>query len=93
MKLQHLTLILTLLGILTITFISQTKSTQTATIESISQSNFKTTIQLQNKTTELIIFDTSTLNLNPDDQIKFQGKPDIYKNKKQIIISKIKKIN
>jgi len=93
MKLVNLTLILTLLGILTITFISQTKPIQTATIESISKSNFKTTIKLQNKATELIIFDTPILNLNPGDQIKFQGKPDTYKNQKQIIIEKISKLN
>jgi len=93
MKLSHLTLILSLIGILTLTFLAQTPAIQIATIESITQSNFKTTIQLQNNTTELIIFDTPNLNLTKGDQIKFTGKPDTYKNQKQIIISKISKLN
>lgn len=91
MKIQKLTLIITLLGILALTFISQNPQTKTAIIASIHQSNFKTTIKLQNHTTELIIFDTPNLNLTKGDKIKFQGKPDTYKNKKQIIISKISK--
>ncbi|MFH0808447.1 MAG: hypothetical protein V1888_02420 [archaeon] len=93
MKLSHLTLILTLIGILTLTILAQTPKTQTATIKSITQSNFKTTIQLQNHTTELIIFDIPNLNLTKGDQIKFNGKPDTYKNQKQIIVSKISKLN
>jgi len=91
MKFAKLTLVLTLLGILALTLLAQTKPTQTATIKSIQSSQFRTTIQLENHTTELIIFDN--LNLKPGDKIKFQGKPDIYKNKKQIIISKISLIN
>ena len=89
MKLQNLTLILTLLGILTLIILSQSKPVQIATIKSIQTSQSKTTIQLENHTTELIIFDTLDLNLKPGDIIQFQGKPDIYKNKKQIIIEKI----
>jgi len=92
MKLSKLTLILTLIGILTLTLIAQTKPIQTGIISEIQTSQTKTTIQLINHTTELIIFDTPNLNLKPGDQIKFQGKPDIYKNKKQIIIEKISKI-
>ena len=93
MKPKNLYLVITLLGILALTLISQTQSSKTATIESIQQSNFKTTIYLQNKTTELIIFDSPNLNLTTGDKIKFQGKEDIYKNQKQIIVSKISKIN
>ncbi|MCK4649730.1 hypothetical protein KAT36_00720 [Candidatus Pacearchaeota archaeon] len=93
MNLQKLTLILTLLGILTLIFLSQTKPTQTGTIQSINPSNNKITIQLENIKTELILFDTSFISLKKGDTIKFQGKPDTYKNKKQIIISKLSKIS
>ena len=91
-KTSKLTLILTLLGILTLILLTQTKPIQTATIKTIYQSQTKTTIQLENHTTELIIFETPLLNLKPGDEIKFQGKPDTYKDKKQIIISKISAI-
>ncbi len=93
MKLQNITLILTLLGILILSFLSQAKPIHTDTIKSIQTSQFKTTIHLENQATELIIFGTPTLNLNPKDKIKFQGKPDTYKNKKQIIIEKILILN
>ena len=91
MKTANIFLILTLIGILTLTLISQNTPTKTATIKSITQSNYKTTIKLENESTELIIFDKPNLNLNPGDKIKFKGKPDTYKNQKQIIISKISK--
>ncbi|MCD4771382.1 hypothetical protein K8R30_03120 [archaeon] len=86
---EKLTLILTLLGILLLIFLAQTKSIQTATISSIHYSPTKTTIQLENHSAELIIFDKINLSLNKNDQIKFQGKSSIYKNKKQIIIERI----
>ncbi len=89
MRLEKLTLILTLLGILILILLTQSRPTYQATIHSIQQSKAKTTIQLENQTTELIIFNTPNLNLKQNDKIQFQGKSDIYKNKKQIIISKI----
>jgi len=92
MKFQNLTLIITLIGILSIIFISQNQPEQTATIEYIHQTKYKTTIKLQNTPIELIIFNTPHINLTKNDKIRFQGKPSTYKNKKQIIISKIKKI-
>ena len=85
-------IIITLLGILILIFLSQTKPIQTGTIQSIQESQSKTTILLKNHTTELIIFDTPNLNLKPGDIIKFQGKHDTYKNQEQIIISKLSQI-
>ncbi|MBT6689994.1 hypothetical protein HN903_04525 [archaeon] len=93
MKLSKLTLILTLIGILILTLLAQSKPIYQATVQSIQTSSYKTTIQLQNQTTELIIFDTPNLNLTKNDQIKFQGKPDTYRNQKQIIIERISKIS
>jgi DNA/RNA endonuclease YhcR with UshA esterase domain len=93
MKLYKLNLILTLIGILIISFLAQSKPIQTGTILSIQTSQYKTTIKLQNHEAELIIFDKVPLILKQGDQIKFQGKPDIYKNKKQIIIEKMSLIN
>ena len=92
MKLSKITLILTLLGILTLSFLASSKPIQTGIIESIQKSQYKTKIQLQNHTTELIVFENLKLNLQPGDKIKFQGKPDTYKNQKQIIISKLSKM-
>lgn len=93
MKLAKLTLIITLLGILILTFISQTKPIQTATIKSIQTYPKQTIIKLQNQETELIVFDKLNTNLKQSDKIKFQGKSEIYKNSPQIIIEKISKIN
>lgn len=93
MNLSKLTLILTLLGILTLTLISQTKQIQTATIDSIQTYPERTIIKLQDRETELIIFDTTNLNLEKGDKIKFTGKSETYKNSPQIIVGKISKIN
>lgn len=92
MKLQKLTLILTLLGIVTLIFLAQSKPIGTATISKIQTSQYKTTIQLQNHDVELIIFDNLNLKLTKGDKINFQGKPSTYKNQEQIIISKISKV-
>ena len=90
MKLQKITFILSLLGILLLILLSQTtKQTQTATIESIQSSSNKIIIQIENTETELILFDTPFINLKKGDTIEFQGRQDIYKNKTQIIIDKI----
>ena len=89
MRTTKITLILTLLGILTLIFLAQTKPIQIGTIKEIKYSNNKIIIHLKNFEPELIIFDTNHLNLKKEDQIKFQGKPDIYKNKNQIILEKI----
>lgn len=90
---KNLTLIITLVGILALIFLSQTTPTQTGTVKSISTSQTKTTIQLKNNTTELIIFEKTNLGIKSGDKIKFQGKTSTYKNKNQIIISKISKIS
>jgi len=86
---SKITLILTLLGILLLIFLAQTKPIQTATIKSIHYSPTKTTIQLESQPAELIIFDEINLSLNKNDKIKFQGKSSTYKNKKQIIVERI----
>lgn len=58
METGKLAIIITPTGILTLIFLSQTKPIQTATIKSIQTSGSKTTIQLENHSTELIIFHT-----------------------------------
>ena len=82
--------ILSILGILILMFIGNIKNYQTGTIENIKNSNSKTTILLKESKVELIIFN-SNINLQKGDIIKFQGKSNIYKNKKQIIIDIIYK--
>ena len=90
MKLEKILFFLSIIGILILTFISQTTATKyIGTIESIYSSNNKITIQIENSSTELILFETNSINLKKGDIIKFQGKRDIYKNKEQIIANKI----
>jgi len=92
MRLQKITFILSLLGILLLIFLTQTtKQTQIGTIESIQSSNNKIIIQLENTQTELIIFDTPFITLKKGDTVEFQGRQDVYKNRTQIIIDKITK--
>lgn len=82
--------VLSLIGILSLIFLTQiTKQTQTGTIKSIQTSNNKITIQLENNPIELIIFNIPFINFKKGDTIKFQGRQDVYKDKKQIIIDKI----
>ena len=90
MELKKLFFILSLIGILFLLIISQT-TTQTylGKIKSIQPSNNKVTLIIENSSTELILFETNFIKLKKGDTIEFQGKKDIYKNKKQIIISKI----
>lgn len=90
MNFKKIVFILSLLGILSLIFITQaTQKTEIGTIKSIRVSSSKITIQLKNYSAELIIFKTNHLDLKKGDVIKFQGKQEIYKNRKQIIIDKI----
>ena len=90
MQPQKILFTLSLLGILFLIFLSQTTAQiQTGTIKSIQTSSNKITIQLENNSRELIIFDTSFINLKKGDTIEFQGKQSVYENKKQIIVNKI----
>ena len=86
--------IASIIGILFLIFLTQTtKQIQVGTIKSIQSSDNKITIYLENNSIELIIFDTSSINLKKGDTIKFQGKQDIYKGKEQIIVDKIFLLN
>jgi len=90
MKLQKITFILSLLGILLLIFLTgASKQNQIATIASIQSSNNKIIIQIENNSAELIIFDTPLITLKKGDTIEFQGRQDTYKNKTQIIIDKL----
>ena len=90
MNFQKTIFILALIGTLLLIFLANTtKQTQTGTIESIQSSNEKIIITLENNPTELILFDTSYINLSKGDTIKFQGRRDTYKNKEQIIVDKL----
>ena len=89
-KFQKIVFILTLIGIPSLIFALQiTKPIHTGVIKSIQTSNTKTKIKLENYSTELIIFETTPLNIKKGDTIEFQGKKEIYKNKEQIIVDKI----
>lgn len=87
MKLGKIFFILTLFGILGLIFLAQIPNKQTGTIRSIKYSENRITIELENKT--LILFYSQPLNLEVGDEITFQGKQEIYRAKKQIIVDKI----
>jgi len=87
MKVKKIFFILALTGILVLISLTQIPNKQTGTINSIKYSENKITIELENKT--LILFDSRSLNLEIGDEITFQGKQEIYRNKKQIIVDKI----
>ena len=89
MKLHKITFTLTLLGILILIFLTQKPQIQSGTIKSIQTSQFKTIIQLENQEVELILFDPISTTLKKGDIVNFQGRPDTYKGKKQIIVDKI----
>ena len=90
MKSQKIFFILSILGILFLIVLSQTSNQfQTGIIKSVKYSNNKITIYLENESVELILFDIIILNLKKGDIIEFQGKRDIYRGKKQIIVDKI----
>ena len=90
MKPQKILFILSLIGILLLIFLAQTtKQTQTGIISSVQYSSNKITLHLENNSLELILFDTSYLNLKKGDIIEFQGKRDVYKGREQIIVDRI----
>ena len=91
MKLEKIFFIPSLLGILTLMFLTQTIKVQTGIVKSIEYSENKISIQLENQNETLIIFNPKQLNLRVGDEISFQGKRDTYKGEKQIIINKIAK--
>ena len=93
-RFQIAVFILSLIGILLLIFITQsTRQTQTGVIKSIHTYNNRIVIQLKNSPEELIVFTNNPINLKNGDTIKFQGRQELYKNKKQIIINKIFLIN
>ena len=87
MKLGKIFFILTLFGILVLIFLAQIPHKQSGTIRSIKYSENKITIELENKT--LILFYSQPLDLEVGGEITFQGKQEIYRTKKQIIVDKI----
>jgi DNA/RNA endonuclease YhcR with UshA esterase domain len=90
MKIKNILLLLSLLSILILIFLSQTiTNKETGKISKIEYSDNKITIILEDKEEKLIIFDNSFLDLKKGNEISFEGKKDIYKNEKQIIIEKI----
>jgi len=92
MELDKTFFILSIIGILILVLLAQiTTPTYTGKIKSIQSSNNKITIQIENSSTELILFDAQYVNLSKGDIIEFQGRQSNYKNQSQIIIDKIMK--
>ena len=90
MKIKNILLLLSLFFILILIFLSQTATNkETGKISEIEYSDNKITIILEDKEEKLIIFDNKFPDLKKGNKISFEGKKDIYKNEKQIIIEKI----
>ena len=90
MKPEKLFLFLSILGILSLIFLSQTNTqTYTGIIKSIQPSNNKIIIEIENSSTELILFETNFIDLKKGDTIKFQGRQDTYQGQEQIIVDRV----
>lgn len=82
--------IISLLGILILIILAQNaKKIESGIVKSITQSNKKITIKLENRTEELIIFDAFLPKIKKGNIIKFQGKKELYKNREQIVVDKL----
>jgi DNA/RNA endonuclease YhcR with UshA esterase domain len=94
MNLKKILFISSILGILSLTLISQTvQKEMEGVIEKIAYSENKITITLENSSEKLIIFENKILNLKRGDKIFYKGKNEIYKNNSQILINSIEKNN
>jgi DNA/RNA endonuclease YhcR with UshA esterase domain len=92
MKYQKIIFILSILSIIILIFISEITQSNTGTIKSISYSNNKITISLNEINETLILFTNQIVNLKPGDKISYKGRPSEYKNEKQIIVDKIEMV-
>ena len=93
MKFQKIIFILSIISIILLIFFAQNNQPiLTGKIDSITYSENKIVISLENFEKKLILFDASTLNLKKGDLIEFQGRQDLYKNEEQLIVDNIKKI-
>jgi hypothetical protein len=88
MNKQKIFFLISILGILILTWIANNQSPITeGKISSISESSSKTEIRLHNENRTIIIFDQVELEKNYDIQV--YGKEEIYQNQTQIIAEKI----
>ena len=93
MNLEKMLFIFSIIGILFLLFYTnKAQPIQQGTISEIKYSENKITIQLENQEEILIIFENMLLDLKLGDKIQFQGREETYKNEKQIIVDKIRKI-
>tara|TARA_Y100000310_G_C20614044_1_gene779611 strand:- start:1083 stop:1367 length:285 start_codon:yes stop_codon:yes gene_type:complete len=94
MNLKKILFISSILGILSLTLISQiTQKEIEGIVEKITYSEKRTVITLENSSENLIIFENKILNLKKGDKIFYKGKKEIYQNKSQILINSIEKGN
>ena len=95
MNKQKLLFVLALIGILTISLITQSSYQLKINdkIKSISYGKNIITINLQNNSIKAIIFTNKIINLKKEDNIIIFGKFETYQNQTQIIADRIIKIN
>ena len=90
-KLTKLLLTLILLGILTLLIISQNlKLLASGTIEKIEILEKQIKINLKGEDRSIVLFETSPIQISVGQKIEIYGKEGMYRNKKQIIVDKIK---
>ena len=79
------------LGILVVIFLSQaTSSIYVGEIKSIKSSNGNVIIEIENSSTELILFDVNFVGFEKGDVVEFSGRRDVYIGKEQIIVDRIR---
>jgi len=90
MKSSKVLFIISVLLIIFLTFSTQiSKKENFGIVKEISYSNNKITIELENKSEKLVLFDKKNLNLRVGQEIYYIGKEDTYRNEKQIILEKL----
>jgi len=91
MNKQKIFFILSLLGILTLLFLTQIqKPISQGKIKQIKYSENKITIQLENQEIPIILFAEKPTKLKQNQQVLIYGKKETYKQQEQIIADKIK---
>lgn len=91
MKYQEIIFLLSLVVITLLILLANSQNQKSGKIKSITYSENKITIELENQTEKLILFDDKILNIKVGDKIFYIGKSETYRNEKQMIIDKIEK--
>jgi len=90
MKNSSKMIILSLVGILTLIFLSTQQESFTGKIQKIQYKENRIILCIENTSSEFIVFSERFLNIKNGDIIEIYGRKDNYRGKPQVIVDKIK---